>query len=123
MSGKSLTMMAAGDLILSMPEPESYFKFVAPVLRSGDVVIGHGEIPYTTRPVRTSDTISAQDPDAMRGLTFAGFNVITLAQGTQTRMASTIQVEVTHFDFRFHIQIGISTDNRTESFFCLLSCR
>ena len=79
MSGKSLTMMAVGDLILSMPDPESYFKFVAPLLRSGDVVIGHGEIPYTTRPVRTTDTISAQDPDSMRGLTFAGFNVITLA--------------------------------------------
>ena len=79
MSGESLTMMAVGDLILSMPEPESYFNFVAPVLRSGDIVIGHGEIPYTKRPVRTTDTISAQDPESMRGLTFAGFNVITLA--------------------------------------------
>jgi hypothetical protein len=79
MSKKELTIFAVGDLILKLPDPESYFSHVAPILRRGDVVIGHNEIPYTTRPVRTTKTISAEDPDAMSALTFAGFNVVTLA--------------------------------------------
>ncbi len=80
MSAESLKMLAVGDLVLDMPEPEFYFKHVAPVLRSGDVVVGQLEIPHTARPVATRDwAMPAPDPDNMRGLTFAGFNVITLA--------------------------------------------
>jgi poly-gamma-glutamate capsule biosynthesis protein CapA/YwtB (metallophosphatase superfamily) len=80
MSAKTMTMMAVGDLILGMPDPRSYFTYVAPVLKSGDVVIGQGETPYTTSPFRAHYSgISAPDPDNMSGLTFAGFNVITFA--------------------------------------------
>lgn len=78
MTEKNLTLMAVGDIILKNQNPESYFTLVAPTLRSGDVVIGQGEIPYTNRPVRTTETMSAEDPESMNGLTFAGFNVITL---------------------------------------------
>lgn len=81
MSGTSLTMMAVGDLILDMPEPESYFAFAAPILRSADVVVGQGEVPYTSRGVNTYTAIPAppSDPKHLSALPFAGFNVITLA--------------------------------------------
>ncbi|MBI2958644.1 MAG: CapA family protein [Chloroflexi bacterium] len=75
-----LKVLAVGDLILGMPDPESYFRYSQPILKSGDVVIGQGEVPYTRSTFRTRPTvISAPDPDNMRGLTFAGFNIITLA--------------------------------------------
>ncbi len=78
-SGKPLTLFAVGDLILKLPDPQRYFAHVAPVLKTGDVVIGHNEIPYTTRPVRTTNIQSAEDPAAMEALIRAGFNVMTMA--------------------------------------------
>jgi poly-gamma-glutamate capsule biosynthesis protein CapA/YwtB (metallophosphatase superfamily) len=78
MDEKTVTLFAVGDIILKNENPELYFELVAPTLRSGDVVIGQGEIPYTNRPARTTETMSAEDPESMRGLTYAGFNVITL---------------------------------------------
>ena len=74
----TLTLFAVGDIILKNDNPERYFDLVAPVLTTGDVVIGQGEIPYSNRPVQTNKTISAQDPESMRALTYSGFNVITL---------------------------------------------
>ena len=88
MTGKALTMLAVGDMILRMPDnAESYFALVAPMLKSGDVVVGQGaEIPFTARGVSTfvkssfgSRPTLACDPKNMSALPFAGFNVITLA--------------------------------------------
>ena len=78
MSDNIVTLFAVGDIILKNEDPESYFDLVAPTLKSGDIVIGQGEIPYTNRPARTTETMSAEDPESMKGLTYAGFNVITL---------------------------------------------
>ncbi|MCP6756654.1 CapA family protein, partial [Klebsiella pneumoniae] len=81
MSGRStpLTLFAVGDLILKLPDPRPYFAHVAPTLRTGDIVIGHNEIPYTRRPVRTTTIQSAEDPAAMEALADAGFNIMTMA--------------------------------------------
>jgi hypothetical protein len=86
MTSKTLTMLAVGDLILYHPEPESLFALVAPTLKSADVVVGQGELPFTARGVLTfakgADIRVAYpvlDPSAMNSLPFAGFNVITLA--------------------------------------------
>jgi len=79
MSSKPLILYAVGDVILKLPDPSAYFEHVAPVLRGGDIVIGHNEIPYTKRPVRTTSIQSAEDPEAMSALVHAGFNVMTLA--------------------------------------------
>ncbi len=90
---RNLTMLAVGDLFLS--KPESDFALVAPFLKSGDVVIGQGETPYTTRPVSSStDKISGHDPNTMSSLNRAGFNVISLA-GNHLREAGTPGVEDT----------------------------
>ncbi|MFC1820136.1 CapA family protein [Thermodesulfobacteriota bacterium] len=83
MMGKTSTMLAVGDLILSEQQAESFFAFAAPVLRSADVVVGQGEVVFTSRGVDTFVEItlpaSACDPSNMSALPFAGFNVITLA--------------------------------------------
>ena len=47
MSGKSLTLLAVGDLIISQWPAEPLFSFVTPILKSADVVVGHGETVFT----------------------------------------------------------------------------
>ena len=81
MTDRTFTMMAVGDLILDRPDAESFFEFTAPTLRSADVVVGHGEVVFTSRGMPTYTEIPAppSDPKNMSALPFAGFNVITLA--------------------------------------------
>lgn len=81
MGSQKLILLAVGDLILDMPETESYFALSAPMLKSADVVVGHGEVPYTTKGVNTYTDVPAppSDPKHLRALPYAGFNVITLA--------------------------------------------
>jgi poly-gamma-glutamate capsule biosynthesis protein CapA/YwtB (metallophosphatase superfamily) len=94
-------MSASSDVILKLPDPSTYFAHVAPVLRSGDVVIGNNEIPYTKRPVRTTSIQSAEDPDALEALKYAGFNVVTLA-GNHVWDAGVPGIEDTLAWFRAH---------------------
>jgi len=83
MTGKSLTMMAVGDLILEEQQGEHFLSLAAPVLKSGDVVVGQGEFVFTSRGVSTfAEMFSpapACPPGNMGALASAGFNVITLA--------------------------------------------
>jgi poly-gamma-glutamate capsule biosynthesis protein CapA/YwtB (metallophosphatase superfamily) len=81
MTDKTLTMMAVGDLILELPQAETYFTHVTPVLKSADVLVGQGEVVFTDRGfwASTDVTSPACDPSNMRALSSAGFNVITLA--------------------------------------------
>jgi poly-gamma-glutamate synthesis protein (capsule biosynthesis protein) len=69
-------MFAVGDIILG-PDAEPFFTFVAPVLKTGDIVLGQLEVPYTTRD---SDAVAlGRDPENLSALISAGFNVVTLA--------------------------------------------
>lgn len=81
MPSKTLTMLAVGDLILDEPQAETFFAYVAPVLKSADVVVGQGEVVFTSRGVCSSTDVAAPpcDPANMSALPAAGFNVITLA--------------------------------------------
>ncbi len=77
-----MKLLAVGDLILDQPQIESYFDRVAPTLRSGDLVIGQGEVVFTSRGVSTFAELMPSppiDPANMNGFSYAGFNVITLA--------------------------------------------
>jgi len=86
-SGKTLTVLAVGDIILGKPDAESYFTLAAPVLRSADVVVGQLEIPFTKRVINPYyleipteiPAIPGCDPSNMSAFPFAGFNVLTLA--------------------------------------------
>jgi poly-gamma-glutamate synthesis protein (capsule biosynthesis protein) len=83
MMAKSLTMLAVGELVLGEPHAESFLKLATPVLKSGDVVIGQGEIVFTARGISTYVEMyhpyPGCPPDNMRALADTGFNVITLA--------------------------------------------
>ena len=79
---KSLTMLAVGDVTLERPQGEFYLSLVAPILRSGDVVVGQGEVVFTSRGVDTFPEFFPSPgcpPSNMGALADSGFNVITLA--------------------------------------------
>lgn len=75
------TLLAVGDLILDEPDPDSFLEPAATLLKSGDVVVGHVEVPHTTVRAEASTDVPAPpaDPAALAALARAGFNVATLA--------------------------------------------
>ena len=81
MSDNTATMLGVGDLMLCMPDPDSYFEMVTPTLKEADVVVGQGEIIFTDRPVKSYSEamFPPSDPAGMKSIADAGFNVITLA--------------------------------------------
>jgi hypothetical protein len=80
MSAKSVTLMGVGDLGFR-EGPDFGFGFVAPTLKAADIVIGQVETPFTLRPTWTNLESSGrgQDPVLLKGLAYAGFNIVTLA--------------------------------------------
>jgi hypothetical protein len=83
MTKETLNLLAVGDIILEGSLGEKAFSFVAPLLRSADLVIGQGECPFTARgepftEVQEDANYSPGCPPVyMRALATAGFNVIT----------------------------------------------
>jgi len=76
-------MLAVGDIALQEQQGELFLSLAAPVLRSGDVVIGQAEVLFTSRGISTFvgmvHTAKACPPGNIGALSSAGFNVITLA--------------------------------------------
>lgn len=83
MAGKSITMLAVGDLVLEDEHGERFISLAAPTLKTGDVVVGQGEIVFTSRGVQTYVEMGGPSPGCppsnMNALASSGFNVITLA--------------------------------------------
>jgi len=80
-SGESLTLLMVGDLILDVPEVESLFSSVAPLLREADVAVGQVEVPFTDRGIASSTDVVAPpcDPKNLSTLAYTGFDAVTLA--------------------------------------------
>jgi poly-gamma-glutamate synthesis protein (capsule biosynthesis protein) len=76
-----MRVLLTGDLILDEPEPDSFFEPARGVLGSGDIVIGHVEVPHTRRGREASSDIPAPpaDPAHLATVGRAGFDVVTLA--------------------------------------------
>jgi len=77
-----MRIFCVGDLILDEPNPSSYFAPAAEVLRQGDVVIGHVEVPHSRRAATVYSTdvpARPSDPEHLAALAEAGFTVATLA--------------------------------------------
>ena len=74
-------ILLVGDLILDEPDPDSLFDRCRPVLQRADIVIGHVEVPHTTRGVEASSDVPAppSDPAHLLALGRAGFHIATLA--------------------------------------------
>jgi poly-gamma-glutamate synthesis protein (capsule biosynthesis protein) len=83
MKRKTLTMLGVGDLILENKSGDFVLSLAASVLKSGDVVVGQGEVLFTDRGYSTFadmyGTAGAAPPQNMKAIASAGFNVITLA--------------------------------------------
>jgi poly-gamma-glutamate capsule biosynthesis protein CapA/YwtB (metallophosphatase superfamily) len=83
MAGKPITMLAVGELVMEEPHGEFFLSPAAPVLKSGDIVVGQGEIVFTSRGVSTYVEMfhpyTGCPPANIEALADAGFNVITLA--------------------------------------------
>ena len=76
------TVLSVGDLILDVPEAERYFDESRAILKSGDVVMGQVEIPYTAHPQWSAyddHSAPATDPVRLEAMKHAGFNVGTCA--------------------------------------------
>jgi poly-gamma-glutamate synthesis protein (capsule biosynthesis protein) len=76
-----VNILAVGDLILDEPDPASFFDPSRALLHTGDLVIGHVEVPHSTTTTQTSTDVPAPpaDPAALGALADAGFGAVTLA--------------------------------------------
>ncbi len=83
MSKKELLLLGVGDLIVDTTRPDEVFELVAPLFRSADVVVGQGELPFTSRGTSTFPDLNYSslpcDPENIKALAKAGFDVITTA--------------------------------------------
>ena len=83
MNQKKLSLLAVGDIIDDTTQPDEPFALVAPLFRSADVVIGQGELPFTSRGIRTFPDLNYSslpcDPRSISALARSGFDVITIA--------------------------------------------
>jgi len=81
MTAKSLTMMVVGDVTLEKPQGEFFLSKVAPLLRSGDVVVGNGEIVFSEGIATYVEMFPSPGcpPENIGAIASAGFNLITLA--------------------------------------------
>jgi hypothetical protein len=74
-------ILLLGDLILDVPEPDHWLSGIAPILRGGDVVIGHLEVPYThcTDEVAGDVPAPGAHPDHLAAIARAGFTAVSMA--------------------------------------------
>jgi poly-gamma-glutamate synthesis protein (capsule biosynthesis protein) len=85
---KTVTILAVGDNLLVMKNPDEQFALAAPVLKAADIVVGQLETPCTMRSAVTGawsgfgpqpGNPRGADPKKLKSLRTAGFNVIHLA--------------------------------------------
>ena len=82
MNRKPLIMLAVGDVTLEKPHGEFFLSKVAPTLKSSDIVVGNGEIVFTSRGIPTYAEMFPSPgcpPSNIEALASAGFHLITLA--------------------------------------------
>lgn len=107
------TLLLVGDLILDEPDPDRYFAPSRETLHQGDVVIGHVEVPHTTRGSEQSTDIPAPpaNPLHLQALPRAGFHVATLA-GNHIHDAGPAGIEDTAEVLR---GLGVATTGAAEN--------
>jgi poly-gamma-glutamate synthesis protein (capsule biosynthesis protein) len=70
-----------GDLVLDEPDADFFFEPAKAMLAEADLLIGHVEVPHTTRGVESVGDIPApaSDPENLRAVGRAGFRMVSLA--------------------------------------------
>jgi poly-gamma-glutamate capsule biosynthesis protein CapA/YwtB (metallophosphatase superfamily) len=81
MTADSLRIMMVGDLVLDEPQADRFFDAARQTLKTADVLIGHVEVPHTTRGVESVGDVPApaSDPENLAALKNAGFHMASLA--------------------------------------------
>jgi hypothetical protein len=104
---ETLTIQLVGDLILDEPSPDALFDLSREQLGTGDVLVGHVEVPHTARGVETHFDVPApaSDPANLAALQRTGFHVATLA-GNHIADAGPNGVEDTVAELR---RLGLAT--------------
>jgi poly-gamma-glutamate capsule biosynthesis protein CapA/YwtB (metallophosphatase superfamily) len=79
--GKPFKLYMTGDLVLDEPNADFFFDPARAMLAQADVLIGHVEVPHTTRGVEAWGDIPAPgaDPENLRAIGRAGFHMASLA--------------------------------------------
>ncbi len=93
-SGEAIELLLVGDLILDEPQPDRFFDAVRPVLQAADLVIGHVEVPFSTRTDHGPNPNPGREPAKLTALARAGIGVATLA-GNHVFDAGTVGVQET----------------------------
>ncbi len=77
----SLSIQFVGDLILDEPNPDTLFDLARHRLQACDLLIGHVEVPHSSRGQQMHFDIPAppSDPAHLAALPRAGFHITTLA--------------------------------------------
>lgn len=77
----ALRILLTGDLVLDVPEPDHWLSGIAPTLRHADLVVGHLEVPHTSRGQEHAGDVPAPgaDPAHLDALSRAGFHLLSLA--------------------------------------------
>ena len=80
-SAATLSLWMTGDLVLDEPQADRFFDLVRDDLGAAGLLIGHVEVPHTTRGVESVGDVPAPpaDPANIAALGRAGFHVATLA--------------------------------------------
>lgn len=76
---KEFIIAAVGDLVVNRKNPETVFTHAAPILKQGDLVVGHLEGAITSKAMYKDSNGWGphwSDPKNVKGLTSGGFNVI-----------------------------------------------
>ena len=102
-----MRLLLLGDLILDEPDPDGFFEPSHELLGGADLVVGHVEVPHTSRGVPSSVDIPAPpaDPAHLAALARAGIGVATLA-GNHIFDSGPAGVEDTIAELR---RLGIAT--------------
>lgn len=79
MEKEKLTLLGVGDILIDRQKPKTIFKFVAPVLRSGDITFANAEQGYCLNGCPSPIHVSYSDPRNIPALLYAGIDVLSLA--------------------------------------------
>jgi poly-gamma-glutamate synthesis protein (capsule biosynthesis protein) len=81
MASAPLRIMMVGDLVLDEPQTDRFFDDARSVLKMADILIGHVEVPHTTRGKESVGDVPApaSDPANLTALKNAGFHLVSLA--------------------------------------------
>ena len=79
MKKEPVTLLSAGDILIDREEPETIFRHVAGVLRSGDITFTNCEQMYSDVGTASPMHVTPSRPDALNALLYAGFDVVSLA--------------------------------------------